>query len=194
MKYVLLALCLLTCGPAPALDFVYLEFDRGGLRSIHDLPMFLASPQGFKAAGPVNHQPKFGDLQFNVSLAAFVGEDQFVLVHAEVLRDHSGRIDYGALPEVEVSGIKFRTRVQCAELTPEIVSDEHDLRFLADAGFSLLPATYLKQFLLISEDRNTEYILSIGQQVADCSNATISQAWKAELDQQIQNLVSLTRS
>jgi hypothetical protein len=169
----LLCPALAEAGERPAL-----QFENGWLQSSHAIVMRLQQPEGFRPVEPVRHQSEFNGLPFDVSVAAYVAQDRFIMVHAETLTDGSGAIDYGTLPSETLSGITFGVRGQCAELSPEVIESEHDLKFLAEGGLEVLPAGYLRQYLLISPDRNSEYIVSVGQVVDSC-DTTEDPEWRA---------------
>jgi len=171
----------------------YLEFHNNALRATHKVSFVLTVPDRYQQAGPVNHEPTFNNRPFKVSLAAFVGDSSFIMVHAETLGDQSGILDYSDLKPVTFKGFQFNTRSQCAEFTDEVIREEHDVKFLYDNNFNPKPAVYLKQFLTTSADGNAEYVLSYGKRVLNCSDSLITEKFKAGINREIDNQVSLSK-
>lgn len=190
LLYLFLVLFISFCN-AEEQSFVFLEFENNKLQATHEIPLAVRVAEGYQEAGPVNHTPTFNDHPFKVSLAAFVGDSSFIMVHAEKLADNSGTLDYSNLDSTKFKGLDFVMRNQCAELTDEIIDEEHDLSFLKNNNFELKPAVYLRQFLTTTEDRNSELVLSYGKRVKSCSDeldASFEERFSRELDSQIISL------
>jgi hypothetical protein len=122
--------------------------------------------------GEAHHEPVFGGKRFRVSLAAFASGDRFVMVHAEQLADGGGTLDYSSLEPDALGAFAFTARQQCADLPAEVVTAEHDLRFLRDSGFDPSPGVVIRQYLTTSKDGNSELVLTYGERVKACGAAT----------------------
>ncbi len=175
-------------------DFAYLQFDDAGLTSVHGLPVIVKSPDGFRAVGPVNRVAEFNDRPFNISLAAYLGDESFVMVHAERLADESGVLDYSDLEPAELSGRAFTSREMCAELSTEEVAEEHDIAFLNSNGFDPTPAVYLRQFFTTSEDGNAEVVVSFGLRLYNCNADSLTPAFMETFGSKLQSATQLVGS
>jgi hypothetical protein len=173
--------------------FNYLKFQDHSLQSTHGVPFELKVPESYQQAGPVNHEPTFNNHPFKVSLAAFIGDSTFIMVHAETLADQSGILDYSNFKSVTFKGFPFNTRAQCAEFTEKIIQEEHDVKFLYDNSFNPMPAVYLKQLLTTSPDGNAEFVLSYGKRVPNCSDRVISVPFKALIEREMDAQISLRK-
>lgn len=152
-------------GPEGAL----LTIDGDRIVTTHELRYEVEAPDGYRVAGPVHRETVFGGHPYAVTLAAWVGPEAFVSVHAEHVLDASGASDYSDLPEFALSCGMFRTRVQCAELDPGDIEGEHDLEFLASNGFAPLPGLLVRQLFQTTDDDNAEIVISYGERTASCT-------------------------
>jgi hypothetical protein len=149
--------------------FSYLELTPSGLKAQNGVPVEVRRPAGFTAAAPESRSDVFGKHPYLVTLAGFLGAGEAVLVHAERVADASGASDYSALPPGGWPG--FRVRSQCAEIDPQDVAAEHDLKWLADHGWNPAGALALRQYFRTTDDHNNEVVVSLIVRVADCRNA-----------------------
>jgi hypothetical protein len=154
-------------GPEGALATI----DGDRIVTTHELRYEVQAPEGFRAAGPVHRETVFGGHPFAVTLAAWVGAEAFVSVHAERVLDGSGASDYRDLDEFALSCGVFRTRVQCAELGAGDIEGEHDLEFLAGNGFVASPGLRLRQLFRTTDDHDAEVVISYGERVASCAES-----------------------
>ena len=172
VSLLLLALAASTSPATPPPDHDYLDVQGRRVQTRHRLDAAVEIAPVFKPLGETHHRPVFDGKRFAVSVAAFADGDRFVMVHAEELVDGGGTLDYGALAKDALGDFAFTSRRQCAELPPDVIASEHDLRFLAERGFDPAPALALKQFFVTSADRNAELVLTYGERVAGCPAAS----------------------
>lgn len=174
-------------------SFSFLKFKNNRLHASHEIPLAVEVADGYYKAGPINHHPIFNNHPFKVSLAAFVGDSSFIMVHAEKLVDNSGTLDYSDLDSTKFKGFAFVMRNQCAELTDEIIDEEHDLSFLKRNGFDLRPAVYLRQFLTTTDDGNSEVVLSYGKRVNSCADDEINTLFEEKFSRELNTqIISIT--
>ena len=188
---VLLTALLSSCSQGDT--FNYLKFDDHSLQSTHGVSFVLKVPESYQQAGPVSYEPVFDNHPFKVSLGAFIADSTFIMIHAETLADQSGILDYSNLKSENFKGFSFNSRSQCAEFTDEIIQEEHDIKFLHDNRFNPKPAIYLKQLFTTSPDGNTEFVLSYGKRVANCSDSVISVSFKANIEREMESQLSLRK-
>ncbi len=165
--------------------FAFLEIHGHQLMSTHEIKVIVEQPRGFRAVGPVNYLPTFSRHPFAVSLAAFLGDGAFVMVHAERVLDGSGASNYSNLEPVKVSAFEFRTKVQCADLTMEDVAGEHDLALLASHGFAPTPAVYVRQLFRTTDDHNAELVLTYGERLTSCAESSLTPAFIAAFNERL---------
>lgn len=175
-----------------ASDFQYLQFQESSLKSVHAIRLILDIPDGFKRTGFLNHSPVFHEHPFNVSTAAVYDSMTIIMVHAEALADSSGYLNYSYMEAATLNGIEFYSKDNCVEITAALLSNAKDLQFFQNEGFNFYPVIYLKQYFKTTDDGNAEFVLSYGERVCDCSEATISQAFKKQFMDRLNNTVNLT--
>ena len=81
------------------------------------------------------------------------------MVHAEMVTD-TGTLDYSNLKADTLAGLPFFSKEDCYELELSVVDEEHDLNYIAKAGFNFLPAVHLKQYFMTSESGKSEIVIS----------------------------------
>lgn len=175
-------------------EFKYLEFEDDVLKSTHDIKFSLKIPDGFSKINPLNHKATFNDHPFNVSVAALISEKTIIMVHAEKVTDSSGFLDYSYLKPASLSGFDFHIRESCFEINEELLDDAVDVLYFQENGFNFYPAMYLKQYFLNTSDGNSEYVLSYGKRVCDCSDKTISDTFKNDFIRELERTILLTET
>lgn len=165
---------------------MHLRGAGNAIETTHGLPYRIVSPPDFRLAGPVHRTDVFNEHPFEVSLAALIGHDEAVMVHAERVADASGASEYGNLPEAAWPSSEFRRRGMCVTLAPDDVEGEHDLEWLRDNGFDPTGALALEQSLLASSDHNEEIVLSLAVKVTDCSDEATVAATLEQLRDRVQ--------
>ncbi len=173
------------------LSFNYLNIDGQILQTGHKLKYEIKVGDPYSFLGKVNHQPVFNGKGFNVSVAAFSGKDSFLMVHAEMHTDGSGGLDYGNLQPDALSGIKFTSKEQCAELDLADISAEHDLNFLKVNGFDPFPAIYIKQYFTTSKDGTSEIVITYGRRTSGCGGKDVTPQLKAQVNEESRNAVKI---
>ena len=169
----------------------FLTFKPHCLVSTHEIRVSIQQPQGFHAAGPIDHTPTFSGHPYAVTLAAYLGDAAFLMVHAERVLDRSGASDYSKLENYRLGKQDFRTKVQCAALTTEDVAGEHDLTFLATNGFPPTAAMYLRQLVLTTGDHNAEVVITYGERVASCKDSVTTPAFRDGFDAHLRRVVNV---
>jgi hypothetical protein len=166
-------------------EFNYLQIENDTLKSIHGLKYYLQKPEGFKLIKPINYQAVYNNHPFNVSVAAFINDNNIIAVHAEQVTDSSGFLDYSYLEPFSLNRNHFYMKSQCLEINREEIENAHDLRYFKENEFDFFPAIYLKQFFVNSPDGNSEYVITFGEKVSNCSQKTISDSLKKSIDNKI---------
>jgi hypothetical protein len=106
-------------------------------RTLHTLPLRIGADDSLTAAGPTDRSAVFNDVPFDISLAAFIADDQAIMVHAEQVADGSGAANYTRyeLSNWPIPGFRQKP-LDCLEVSAEIVNSEHDLAWLREHGFN----------------------------------------------------------
>jgi hypothetical protein len=165
-----LLLLVLSCAAAPEADsFSFLRTMPGGLETTHGLH-YRISADGLRLVRPIHRTDTFDGHPYEISLGAFIGADEAVLVHAERVADASGASDYSNLPQTDWPTSGFHRRVMCVTLAAEDVAGEHDLEWLRDNGFDPIGSIALEQSLVSSADHNEEVVVSLAVKNVDCSD------------------------
>lgn len=171
-----------------------LEFEHDKLVTRNEVPLTIDRPKGFKPIGPVDHDSTFSNHPFAVTLAAYVGAGAFLMVHAERVLDHSGASDYSNLKIYELDGLTFHTKGQCASLSESDVKEEHDIAFLATNGFNPMPAVYLRQLFLTSDDHNAEVVVTYGERLSACPTVSDAAEFEAGFDKRMKASIHVAPS
>jgi hypothetical protein len=161
------------------------------LETTRRLQYTVSVPAGYRLAGPESRRAEFHGHPFDVSLAAFLAEDAFVMIHSERVADKSGASNYEDLPADRLDGFPTRSRSMCAELSARDVSGEHDLKFLADHGFAPEPAILLKQHFLTTSDHNEEVVVSLGRRAGGCGEQALPGSLRKTLLRELEGQVHL---
>lgn len=172
--------------------FDYLKVKGNTVESTHKAKYRLIVDKSFKKLGEFHHQPVYGGVQFNVSLAAFSRGESIIMMHAEMHTDGSGGLDYSQLRPETLDGIKFTSREQCASSAevPDLESNP-ELRFLREKGFNAALPIYLKQYLATSPDGTAEVVLTYGKHVPSCGGETITSEFKTEIGRAARSLMKV---
>ncbi len=171
--------------------FDYLAYKDDALQSTHALKFSLEIPRGFQKIEPLHHQAVFNEHPFNVSVAGLIGEKTILAVHAEQVTDDSVFLDYSYMEAATLDGIDFYMKAQCLELPDSTINGAADLRYFKENGFDFHPAVYLKQYFRNAADGNSEYVLSYGRQVSDCTDKTITDIFKHAFNEELEQTVVL---
>jgi len=168
----LMAPFLAACGTVPDAPrpFAHLEATPRAIRTTHGVRLTLRSPSGFRLAGPTHRTAEFDGHPYEVSLAAFLGSDEAVMVHAERVADRSGASNYQNLPAADWPGAGFRRRGYCVAVTPEMVAAEHDLNWLRGHGWDPAGNVAAVQYLATTPDFNEEVVVSLLVRNVDCGD------------------------
>lgn len=171
---------------APSVDFNYISVTDNRIQTLHDIQIEVSATEGFRATKPKNRVDEFDGTPYNISLAALIGEDSVLMIHAETVADFSGASDYSNLPQAAWPDSTFRSRgPSCMEVPAEAIKGEHDLEWLQENGFEPIGTIVLEQFFASTEDHNTEIVLSILVHVESCGEESESAAVVADLQARI---------
>lgn len=157
--------------------FAHLNATPRAIETTHGVRLTLDSPSGFRLAGPTHRTAEFDGHPYEVSLAAFLGSDEAVMVHAERVADRSGASNYQDLPAADWPGTGFRQRGYCVAVTPDMVAAEHDLNWLRGHGWDPAGNVAAVQYLATTPDFNEEVVVSLLVRNVDCGEpASVEQA------------------
>lgn len=174
-------------------SFDYLKINDHHIQTTHQLKYNLEINKSYKLLDTTNYQPTFDGKQFNVSLAAYAKDEDFIMIHAETHTDGSGGLDYSKLKTEKFNEINFNSREQCAEFNEAIIDEEHDLKFLKDNSFNPLPAIFIKQYLTTSPDGKAEVVISYGKRVANCQPEVITEKLTSEIIRKAEETVKILK-
>ena len=156
--------------------FSHLDSDGTRISTRQAIPLVISADGSMRVTPATHRLADFDGHPFEVSLAALVGSDEAVMVHAERVADSSGRSNYDSLPPAGWPDSRFRLRRQCATIDRETVQAEHDLAYLDRHGFDPVGNLALDQYFATSPDHNQEVVISIVARVADCAQEEANQA------------------
>jgi hypothetical protein len=163
--------------------------DQGRLLVSGPFEVIIPGPPGFAVAGPVHKTEKFLAETLQVAKAGFFGDKQFVVVEVETTDAPAGTLSYADMPTVDLAGQEFRSRTLCIELTADDMEagDEPLLTFIADQGFVVEPALYIRQLLFNTADGTGEAGILFAERVEDCE--TVSDEYRADFDQRTERFI-----
>ncbi|MGZ8345975.1 MAG: hypothetical protein ACXWUP_02560 [Allosphingosinicella sp.] len=175
---VLLAGCAATQAEVPERTpaFRHLAVVDGRISTQNALRLTVVGDASLRATPATHREAVFGGHPFEVSMAALLGGDEAVMVHAERVADSSGRSNYDTLPAAGWPDSRFRLRSQCAALDRATVDEEHDLAFLDRHGWNPEGHLALEQYYVSTADHNQEVVISLIARVADCADETANRA------------------
>ena len=156
----------------PGPDFNYISVSDGRVRTLHELKYEISIAGDFSITEPKNRIDVFGNTPYRISLAAFIGEDSALMIHAEEVADSSGASDYSHLSLADWPDGTFRSSdPSCLHILPEEVRSEHDLQWLRENGFEPSGNIVYAQYFATTADMNTEIVISMLQHVGSCDDA-----------------------
>lgn len=154
-----------------ALSFSYLTRSGDTLQTTHGLNYTFIASGGLELHGPSHRIATFNDVPFEISLAAFIRDDDAIMVHAERVADGSGASNYTRYPESDWPDGDFRLAPPgCVALSEEDIDGEHDLEWLRDRGFTPTGAIYTVQYFASTPDFNDEIVISFLLRVNGCDD------------------------
>ncbi|WP_095012825.1 hypothetical protein [Tsuneonella mangrovi] len=156
--------------PAKPAQFSYIAIGSNAIETTNALPMRITVSGDFRVAGPTSRHAVFNGHPFAVSLAAFLGQREAVIVHAEQVEDGSGASDYSDLPIDDWPTAGFHRREQCFELSAEDVAGDHDPAWLRDNGWDPKGGVALDQYFANTPDHNQEVVISLAVRGVDCAD------------------------
>lgn len=162
------------CGATSSSPTALITAKGRTLRSLHDVPVEVRAPAGFRLLKPTSRRANFDGHLYYVTLAAFVAKSEAVTFHAERVADHSGASNYDDLPASPWPG--FRVRRQCATIGAADARDEYDLHWLLTRGWSPVGNLALEQHLKTTADHNQEVVVSIIAHVKSCADKSAVEA------------------
>lgn len=158
---------------AEQVEFRHLEIEHQRVKSTHQLAYHIDIEASFALLGDFHHLQMSKGRQFEVSLGAFSNGYEIILIHAEELSEKTGILDYSSLPQGNLSGLSFGMREQCVPVEAEAeIAENPQAVFLKSRGFKLSLPFHLMQFLIASDDGNTEVVISFGQKIESCAAST----------------------
>ncbi len=178
--------------PNNSSEFSYTKFEYGNIVTTHALKYTLKTPKGFTGITPYNFKAVYNKHPFNVSIATIISKDVFIMISAEKVTDSSGILDYSYHKPVRLSGEYFYMKDDCVPLTPEIMKEAKDLKYIEEKGFDFGSAIYIRHYFKNTSDGTYEYVLNYGERVSDCSAKTIDRKFMKRFNKKIIKSVNLT--
>jgi len=167
---------------APGLDFDYISISDNRIRTLHNLKYEVAMTRDFVVIKPKNRVDQFDNIPYKISLAAFIGSDSALMIHAEEVADSSGASDYGHLAPADWPDGTFRSSGSaCLRIPAQEVEEEHDLLWLRQNGFEPSGNILYAQYFATTADMNTELVISLLQQVPSCDQVFVNSKLIGEL-------------
>lgn len=155
----------------PGPDFNYISVSNGKVRTLHELKYEIAVAGDFAVTEPKNRVDDFGNTPYRISLAAFIGDDRALMIHAEEVADSSGASNYSHLSMSNWPDKTFRASgPSCLHISPEEVAGEHDLQWLRQNGFEPSGDLLYAQYFATTADMNTEIVISMLLHVGSCDD------------------------
>ena len=152
-------------------DFDYISVRDGRIRTLHEIMYEVEVSGDFAITKSTSRVDQFNGTPYKISLAAFIGNDSALMIHAEKVADLSGASDYSNLPQAEWPDETFRSSGHvCLEIPTAEVEGEHDLQWLQNNGFEPAGTILFAQYFATTADRNTEIVISILQHVPACDD------------------------
>ena len=155
----------------PGPDFNYISVSNGKVRTLHELKYEIAVAGELLITEPISRVDVFGDTPYRISLAAFIGDDRALMIHAEEVADSSGASNYSHLSVADWPDKTFRAREpSCLHIPPDEVEGEHDLQWLRQNGFEPSGNILYVQYFATTADMNTEIVISMLQHMGSCDD------------------------
>jgi hypothetical protein len=158
-----------TTAPAPG-PAIHLERSGGWLRTRDAVPLRVRMPTGFRLEGPTHRRAEFDGHPYEVSLGAFLGADEAVMVHGERVADGSGASNYDNLPEAGWPSGAFHLRSYCVDVAAADVAGEHDLAWLRSHRWEPSGTLAMEQYLATTPDHDREVVISLIVRGLRCSD------------------------
>ncbi len=151
--------------------FSFIEAAAGTIRTTNRLRFEIAYP-GARLAGTTHRRDVFNGRPYEISLAALIGEDGAVIIHAERVADASGASNYDSLPASDWPEAAFRKGIAaCIAIGPDDIEGEHDLEWLLSNDFDPVGEAILQQYFTTTADHNDEIVLTLMRKVSSCAAA-----------------------
>ena len=174
----------------PTVDFNYISVSDGRIRTSHDIRYEVEVTDGFDVTEPKNRVDHFDGTPYKISLAAFIGDNSALMIHAETVADLSGASDYSNLPQAQWPDETFRSSGHvCLEIPADEIEGEHDLKWLQNNGFEPTGTTLFGQYFATTADKNAEIVISIMQHVSSCDDESAN----IEVIRDIQSRTTVTK-
>jgi len=141
----------------------FIEFDDAGNMVISG-PFDATIPKPNAAAGaqgPEHSTPSFLDEDLQVSMAAYYGADQLVVVQVEQTSAGTGSLTNKNLPVMKLAGEEFRAREACTDISQEELDADDDplFEFIEKMKVQLVPAVQGMQLFVVNDDGTAEGII-----------------------------------
>ncbi|WP_291843757.1 hypothetical protein [Maricaulis sp.] len=150
----------------------YLVLGARGYETRHTLRFHFSAGDGWRMTEPAHRSARFNDVPFEVSLSAFLRDDEAIMIHAEHVADQSGAANYDRFPATDWPVGGFRgEQAQCHEFPASVVAEEHDLAWLDRHGFSPVGAMWIEQHFLSGNNYNDEIVVSLIVRGESCDDA-----------------------
>ncbi len=188
---VILATCVMACAPeqpsATTTDpssegqalTPLMEIDADALRTTHSLKYTISAGEGFRLTAVNTREDVFNNTPYLISRAAFIGDGEAAMIHAETVTDQSNASNYDNLPEATWPNSSFRSEgLVCFEIGAEDIENEADPQWLISNGFSPIGTLMLSQAFLSSADYNDEIVVSLFRLVESCDAASNEQEFE----------------
>ena len=181
--FLVVAACISACAPEPsvttdqmaddATQLPLLEIVDSELRTTHSLKYVFTIGDGFRLTEVNNREDVFNGTPFSISRAAFIRDDEAIMIHAETVSDQSNASNYENLPEATWPNSNFRSQGHvCLEIGADDIENEDDPQWLIQNGFSPIGTLMFSQAFLSSADYNDEIVVSLFRLVGSCDNAS----------------------
>lgn len=155
----------------PIPSFTYISVRDGRVRTLHELKYEITVLGDFLITEPKSRVDVFGSTPYRITVAAFIGDDRALMIHAEEVADSSGASDYSHLSIADWPDKTFRSsETSCLHIPPEEVEGEHDLEWLRQNGFEPSGSILHAQYFATTADMNTEIVISMLQHVRSCDD------------------------
>ena len=163
MKRLLSLLSVLLLSGCAATGGGLLTIDGNRIVTLVEPAYDVQAPAGYGAAGPVALVSGSG--AETASLAAWLGEDAFVLVRAA---RGGAAADRSRLPDFELPCGRFPSRTFCVSPAKTDASTEDGLALLEDNGFAVTPALWIRQLFRAGAPGGAETVFTYGERVPAC--------------------------
>lgn len=151
-------------------EFEYLRLENRSLVVTHTLASRFDMPAEYTAHPPTHRTARFNDVPFEISLSAFISEQETIMIHAEHVTDGSGASNYDRFPASDWPQANYRSPgASCQDVPASVVAEEHDLAWLRERGFEPSGQIWLEQHFLSGNSYNDEIVVTLLIKGPDCS-------------------------